>query len=534
MKKIAMYMRLSLEDADKDVESNSITNQRFLLKEFIHGNPEFCRCEVEEYYDDGYSGTNMNRPAVTRLLEEVKKGNTDCIIVKDFSRFSRDYIEMGSYLDQVFPFMGVRFISVNDNYDSKNHKGMTMEMDEAFKTLLYDFYSKDISEKYKVSLASKCAKGEYVFWQTPFGYEKNRDAKNRVRINEREAKIVRYIFQLSGEGLSTVRIAKKLHEEKIPTISQIRKSNTVSTESNVCWNHTVIGRILKNRFYIGEWTYHKTEAAFVGSKKKKAVPKEEWIVQENHHEPLVTMEEFMAVNMKKGNDNKRKHEKHPLTGILYCGGCGYAMSYKREPKRRLRTFKCKMHAQLQIEDCCTYFNAGILEELILSMLNRELLRTADLNESREVMKNSMQSRMSDLKRCIREAENQIDNLEDEKQAKYESYSEGAISAEEYGGSVQAAEDRISNVYFMIEKEKEKLSKLEEQYFKNVDDMKQVVKYMNITELTQEIVDTFIRKIKVYRDKRIEIEWNFNTVLSVPHLIPLDNYITPKIHDLATK
>ena len=231
MNRLAMYLRLSLEDkktVPDDIsgpkeESNSIGNQRKQILEYIHHDSELAKYEIMEFCDDGCSGTNMERPGMQKLLKEVKKSTIRCIIVKDMSRFSRDYIEIGTYLNQIFPFMGIRFIALNDHYDSREHQGSTIEIDTAFQTLLYDLYSKDVSVKVKASFENKCANGEYVFGQAPFGYEKSREVKNTVIVNEREADIVRHIFSLALEGKSSTQIAKQLYEEQIPTIMQIRK-----------------------------------------------------------------------------------------------------------------------------------------------------------------------------------------------------------------------------------------------------------------------------------------------------------------------
>ncbi|WP_277935386.1 recombinase family protein [Parablautia muri] len=177
MDRLAIYLRLSLEDADDKDESNSISSQRILLLDYIRNNRELEGKEVSEFCDDGYSGTSMERPGMQRLLKEIRENKIRCVLVKDMSRFSRDYIELGTYMNQIFPFMGVRFIAVNDHYDSRDHAGSTTPIETAFQTLLYDLYSKDISVKVKTSVENKCVNGEYVFGQVPFGYEKSRKIK---------------------------------------------------------------------------------------------------------------------------------------------------------------------------------------------------------------------------------------------------------------------------------------------------------------------------------------------------------------------
>lgn len=196
--KIAIYLRLSKEDEWITQESNSISCQRLLLKGYIERN--FENYEIMEFVDDGYSGTSMDRPGMKEMLTCVRQKKINCIIVKDFSRFSRDYVETGSYVEQIFPFMGVRFISVNDHYDSEDSHQKTIGMNLAFKTLVNDLYSKDLSVKVKSSLTSKKERGIYCSGNCPFGYRKKADDRNQVEVVEEEAEVVREIFRLTLEG----------------------------------------------------------------------------------------------------------------------------------------------------------------------------------------------------------------------------------------------------------------------------------------------------------------------------------------------
>lgn len=531
MKVVAIYLRISLEDSvklrftpfigvphkkriigDNDIldESNSITNQRFLLKEFIRENIEFSNCEIREYSDDGYSGTNFERPGVTKLFADLKRNLISCIIVKDFSRFSRDYIEMGTYLDQIFPFMGVRFISLNDNYDSKNHKGTTVEIDTAFKTLLNDFYCKDISLKIKTAFSNKCANGEYIFGQTPFGYEKMPNKRNQIRVNEKEAEIVRYIFELSVSGLSPVAIEKRLHKEQIQTCFEMRGKKRKNDSQIYCWSSMMVRKILDNRFYIGEFMYHKSEQISVGSNKTRRLPKSEWITIRGHHEAIISDDLFEKAKYNKtGRSTKRKNPKHPLTGKLYCGGCGFAMVYKREVNKKVyRRFECIKHSQLQIAACCTCYKADILEELVLTMLNKELMKLADLKENTKVLKSALKSRMDTLNERIRDVGRQTGELEQRKSKAYEDYAECRSNVEEYKQIAEMTEQMIEENRILVIRYQEDLTETEKAYFDNLDDLKQILRYSQVNELSQEVVDTFIHKIRVFKNKAVEIEWAF--------------------------
>lgn len=510
MERLALYLRLSLEDAGKKDESNSIGSQRKQIQEYIHHDSELCKYEVEEFCDDGCSGTSMERPGMQKLLEEVKAGRIQCIIVKDMSRFSRDYIEMGTYLNQIFPFMGVRFIALNDHYDNKEHPGSTIEIDTAFQTLLYDLYSKDISVKLKASFETKCANGEYVFGQVPFGYQKSTEVKNTVVVNEEEAQLVRRIFSLAMQGKSSTQIAKQFYEEKILTISQMRKSHKRPEDGRIhTWSAQAVRNILNNRFYLGEMAYGKTIREFVGSKRNIAVPKEDWKVISNHHEALITQEVFDQVSSFKGKRNVSAREKHPLIGKLICGGCGYSMSYKPlTEKNKSRRFECSKHSLLHIPDCCTCIQAAFLEETILMMLNKELMQRGNAAKQKENLLSFQKEVIQTLKRRLELYRRESEQIQVRKGVLYEKYALGEIEKEIYRMSTAELTERYASLSVKSDKASVKLAELESEYQRAEEDMKQIIRYSHIEVLTQEIVDVFIKKIYVYTGKRVEIEWNF--------------------------
>ena len=212
---IAIYMRVSKEDAKDKEESNSIGMQRMLLRKFVA--EKFSDYELSEFCDDGYTGTNFERPGAQKLLEQVRDSEISCIVVKDFSRFARDYIELGAYLEQIFPFLGVRFLSVNDNYDSSDYQGGIAGIDVNFRNLLYDLYSKDLSLKVRSSLAVRKEQGQYISGNSPFGYEKDPDDRHALVIAQDEAEIVKRIFSLKVEGYSSTQIARLFNADGIKT-----------------------------------------------------------------------------------------------------------------------------------------------------------------------------------------------------------------------------------------------------------------------------------------------------------------------------
>lgn len=514
MECLALYLRLSLEDEGEKDESNSISNQRKQIYEYIHHDSELSRYEAVEFSDDGYSGTNMNRPGMQKLLKEVKANKIQCIIVKDMSRFSRDYIEMGTYLNQIFPFMGIRFIAINDHYDSREHHGSTIEIDTAFQTLLYDLYSKDVSVKVKASFENKCANGEYVFGQAPFGYEKSKEVKNTVIVNEKEAEIVRYIFLLAMQSKTSTQIARQLYEENVPTIMQMRNPEKKYKDGKVhSWSAGAVRNILNNRFYLGEMAYGKSVRKSVGSQNGIAVPKEDWKVIRDHHEALISEEIYEQVSLfKPGYSTKRNREKHPLIGKLYCGGCGYSLNYKPiRGKNRYRRFECRKHALLQIPECCTYMSADLLEETVLMMLNKELMLRGNAMKQKENLSLFQRAGIQSLKKKLEECRQEIKLVQAEKDILYEKYALRQLDGKEYQKRAGGLTERLSSLSIKKDEAAMKLAALESEYRKAEEDMKQIIRYSHIEVLTQEIVDTFIKKVYAYKDKRVEIEWNFVSI-----------------------
>ncbi|MDO4649565.1 MAG: recombinase family protein, partial [Eubacteriales bacterium] len=276
---IAMYIRLSKEDDNDGDESNSITMQRNLLRHYVAEN--FSDYELLEFCDDGYSGTNFERPAVKRLLSAVRESEIQCIVVKDFSRFARDYIELGTYLEQIFPFLRVRFISVNDHYDSVNYQGGIADVDVEFKNLLYDLYSKDLSKNVRATLASLKEDGKYVSANCPFGYKKDPKDRHKLLIQEDEAEIVRRIFSLTLEGYTSVAIARLFNETHVKTPIEFKVERGETSRKpkgdRFLWDSSVICQILKNIVYIGHVAQKKTTNVF-GEKKKLSNAREDWLI----------------------------------------------------------------------------------------------------------------------------------------------------------------------------------------------------------------------------------------------------------------
>lgn len=350
----AIYARLSKED-DLDItnnsakHSNSIENQIVLIQNYIASHLDLRQYELVEYCDDGYSGTDFRRPRIQQLLSDVKCGKIQCILVKDFSRFGRNYLEVGTYIEEVFPLLGVRFISVNDHYDNQYYHydnqyyhPYVNSIDIAVRNIMYDYYSKDLSQKVKASFTIKQEKGYYLGGGIPYGYCRSQKEKGKIVIEKEAAEIVRRIFQMTKDGYSRSEIARILNESGVPApADQIRKhtsslAKSTFTEANTprkefYWTLDAIIRILRNQVYIGTTVNKKYKVKEIGSRKTVLLPKDEWNHVLNTHKGIVSQELFASVQQtfRRQNPklvrNRNTHEVGMLKGKIKCGVCQYSM-----------------------------------------------------------------------------------------------------------------------------------------------------------------------------------------------------------------
>lgn len=353
---IAVYIRLSREDPDKrkqeyKKESLSITNQRNYIQAYISSHEEFKGARRMEFVDDGYSGTNFNRPSVQKMLGMCRNREVDCVIVKDISRFGRNYLEVGSYLDQIFPCLGIRFIAVNDHYDSAAYRGTTGGIDVAFRNFFYDVYSRDLSGKVKSGVSVSMKKGEYHAGWIIYGYRKTEDGRG-LAVDENAAAVVRRIFEEIAEGKTAKTVARQLNEEGIPTVlaykQELGEQKNRQYEADI-WNGGSITKMIRNEVYQGDMIYKKAVRPRVGSKTRIRQPQETWTVIRDHHEPVVGRELF-----RKAND-RILHKKAPAGGrkkvgrsVVKCGCCKRTMELR---KTKTPYFVCRRRGLLADSLC---------------------------------------------------------------------------------------------------------------------------------------------------------------------------------------
>lgn len=507
---IAIYMRLSQDDGDSDRESNSIVNQRHFLYSYVE--KHFENYDLLEFQDDGYTGANFLRPGISELLEKVKNGKVDCIIVKDLSRFSRDYIEIGAYLEQIFPFAGVRFIAVNDGYDSDRFKGNVAGMDTSFKNLLNDLYCKDISVKVKSALKMKKESGIYANGSCTFGYRKDPEDRHKLLIDEEEADIVRRIFQMTLDGISSHKIAQTFNAEGVKTPIEYKMERGIATMTpkgkRFEWSGSTICQMLRNATYAGDIVYDKYETPEV-SGKSRLKPRSEWKVFRDHHEAIIDRDTFEYIQKSRGVKKAVKHKRHPLIGKMECGYCHKSLKIEHTKNPY---FFCGNKYVTQYKGCVERVNVQFLEEYLLFRLQEEAERQVDIHSFCMEVKNRIEQELELLYERKNQAKEKLKDVQTAQTEIYEEYVFKKRSKDDYieeKRELKKQEECFMNLSDDLEK---RIRTLQEVLSESVTDVYEYLQNRSLTELTQEVADRFVKRIVVYDEWNIEVEWNFSEKL----------------------
>lgn len=503
------YLRLSLADGDDKDESNSITSQRKIASDFCKR--EMPGEETYELVDDGYSGTNFNRPSMLKLLKLVREEKVKTIIVKDLSRFGRDYLDVGYYLEYFFPLYQVRFISIDDQFDSDKFNSSMKTMEVAIKSLLNDRYSKDISRKIISSVHLKKMAGEYCYGAVPFGYKKG-EVKNTIIIDDEAAKIVRYIFNLALEGNKIAQIARTLNEEKVCTpskyLSSIRKNYRVVEQ----WTYESVRNILTNRIYTGDTEAYKSHVKKVGSDAVKVIPEADREVIKNTHERIISREEFeLARNVITKTKPKTKSDKEIsnsiLTGKLVCGCCGNRL-FKGKAKNK--SFLCTNRRYVQYGVCK---EIRVDEEEMVRVLKNAIQAQLAMLAEQEKEKEYQIRRQANVQRVITDSSEKLEkkkkSLMDEKMKLYESYVSGEISKEEYLTCKEVLDSKLqklSEEEAGLEEEKKSLESVKAK--EPVMDVSKLKIHGATFDMTAEFIDSVIEQVVVNGNKEWEIVWKY--------------------------
>lgn len=517
--KAALYYRISKEDGDKE-ESYSISNQRDLVLDYLKDHPEIV--SYNEFIDDGYSGSNFERPGFKKMIDLVTKGKINCVIVKDLSRFAREYIGAGYFMDKLFPSLGTRLISINDGIDYAVDTSDNVKLVMTFKNIMNDSYLRDISVKIRSNLEIKRKKGEYIGSLVTYGYLKSPEDKHKIIVDQCVVEIIRNIYSKKMLGFSAFAIAEKLNLEKIPSPAEYKKQLAAvnkgikykSEYKPAKWSAKAVIRILTNQIYTG--TLIQGRLTTVNHKIKKIIEKdkEQWAVIENNHEPIISREEFDIVQRLMQRDTRMapgKDEPYLFSGFLKCGDCNDTMV------RRMSKYKGKetinyMCSKYKLRFGCTahWINEKVIYNAVVTAINSYCrnIKTLDLKLN-DIPKNEIeQADFIKIENAQRDKKAQISDLAhtiEVVQARCRNNLESQTSCDEICNDIRKSIDELQNDIGRLEKEKENICR-------RIDENRAWIKYFSetgeIKELNRVVLTNLIDEIRIFDDKRIVIKFNY--------------------------
>lgn len=532
----ALYCRLSQDDM-LDGESNSITNQKAILQKFADDNGFR---NTQFYVDDGFSGTNFNRPDFMRMIADVESGKVGIVITKDLSRLGRDYLLTGQYIEMVFPDYDVRYIAINDGVDTFKSENELM----AFKNIFNDWFARDTSKKIRAVFKAKGQSGKPLTTNPPYGYMKNENDKNHWVIDDEAAAVVRRIFKLCIDGYGPSQIARMLSEDNIliPSAYAESKGHVLNHayKKPTKWCKKTIVEILEKQEYIGHTVNFRSHIKSYKNKKKVKNDRTEWAVFENTHEPIISEHDFELVQELRSHKHRmQKSDKvNPFSGMVYCADCGKKMYLCRsrclsEDQEHL---KCSTYANDKDECSAHFIRTAVLRQILLSEINRTIEKVGIDEEgfANEALKSSRLRQDDELKKAkklVGQYSKRTAELDRLFIRLYEDNVSGKISDERF--------DMLSQKYETEQQEiKKNLSELtvfigsKEKKIADVTQFLSIVrKYTNITELTPEIMHEFIEKIVVHapdkssghRRQQVDIYYRFSVGVSCVEFDSRDFY-----------
>lgn len=518
----AKYLRLSIEDGDK-TESESIVNQSILIDNYMKSTSDMTI--VETFKDDGFSGTDFNRPGFQAMMKAVENKEINCIIVKDLSRFGREHIDVDRYIQKVFPQLGVRFIAINDNYDSETANITDTHLVLPVKSFVNDTYCRQNSQKVRSHLSAKRNIGDYVGNYVSYGYKKCVDDKSQIEIDPVAGKHVRDIFTWKMEGMSNQMIADKLNELGVLAPADYKRSTGVNFKSSFQthltskWSAVAIIRILKNPIYYGVLQQGKTQRINYKVKVQRALPQEEWAIFENHHKGIVTKEEFETVQMLLAKDTRiapGENRLYLFGGLLTCGDCGSNLIRRTTSYKGEKTIFYICASYNKKKDQCT--RHSIREDVLIKLVTDSLKIYCEMTDAIRsavayLKENSFDTQIlvqhDDVVLGLRNKLNKYYKLLHSLSGNLAS---GIISKDDYLLLRERYQVEIKNLETNIEKQEEYIEDLLDNKLMCEEWVKMFLEKPNLGELDRDMLLQYVDRIKVFEDKKIEIIYKFQDEL----------------------
>ena len=522
----AIYARLSREDNLSN--SDSIENQIALLERYIDARPYLQLADI--FADNGFTGTDFERPEWQRLMEAVQQRKINCIIVKDLSRLGRNYIETGEFLEKICPFFGIRFIAVNDNFDTDTAEA-NGQLSVSLSNIINDYYAKDISRKVTSALRSKMEKGEYIGSWEKYGYVKSPENKNQLIVNPETAPVVRMIYQWRSEGMSYMGINKKLNDMGIPSPGQYKADRGIVTNNNqkprkILWNKHMVTDILKDITYLGHLAQRKTTQCLYAGIPFSRTEEQDWIQVENTHEAIIEPELFekvQEINKKAAaaqKANRGKYDHLPKAKNIYgkkftCADCGSVMKLVRSistnKDKVYFTFKCPTHEEHGARACTAKrMRKADVDEAVLSSIKAQFELFLDC---REALDSLLKAKKKQVKKAgksdqAKELKKQLEKKKSVFSGLYRDLREGLIDDQDYAQTREILMEDISR----LEKQLAELKSAKAEYEEPLQEAKiwetLIEKYAHAEEISEELADAMIESMQMNGDNSLSIQFRY--------------------------
>jgi len=522
----ALYARLSVDNNTK--QSNSIESQLDIMKSHVRKHPELAECY--EYVDNGFTGTNFERPAFNRMMDDIRNGKINCIVVKDLSRFGRDYLETTNYIEVILPFLGVRFISVNDHFDTDNECNENKALEVALKNLVNDMYAKDVSKRLVVVRKQEIERGKFTGSNAPYGYlVDNTDPLRHYIIDEAASAVVREIYQMAVDGKSVRQISLELQERNLSIPGQYLKTGHLYQEEGdevKVWHVGTISNILRNQAYIGNLVQGRRRSRLCDNEKRHFTDKEEWIITENTHLAIVDKKTYDKVrsifekkvkdscfNSDRGKDIPMKEDKY--FDLLFCGNCGRRLLMSSRIKDRgkglVREYFYQCNATYDINNR-GYCKANIMEwkldKTVFIAMKNQVAAIAEKGDAIAFCEDAFAKKLKPLEVDIAKIKGKIAKVEYEENRRYEEYVVGDVSRDELEVFQKESAVQIKKLQNSLKEAERKYQKKEKELADILKLIKSIYKMKSRTELTRELLLLMVDKIIIYPNAFIEIQWKF--------------------------
>jgi DNA invertase Pin-like site-specific DNA recombinase len=525
-----IYVRLSIENSGKDDDGDSIENQTSICKEYVEEHPDLKLYDI--YEDNGKKGTNFDRPEFNRLMDDIRAGKVKCVLVKDLSRFGRDYIEAGEYLEKIFPFLGVRFISITDGYDSLTAGDAEGALMIPLKNMINDVYAKDISRKIITSFRARQEKGEYLPAFPPYGYVKSKTKAYRYEVDEEVAPYVRMIFEWKAAGVSHSEICKRLNDMGAVTPARRKVELGIwhaEKYKHTIWHGRTIIDIMKNATYTGTLVYGRMpKSLYQGIKCHRAKP-DEWRCIPDAHEAIVSQELFDKVQkifdersermQKKWAESKQVRDKivNLFVKRIYCGDCGKRMRFvKGNNALRDKNFyytnyvcggyldsgyrNCTRHS-IRYQDVVDAVFAAMQVQMEYALNQEKMMQKLRGTAKEHNLIDQYVAKVNYLTQELKKVNSRREGL-------FESFAEGILDEADYQYAKKSYDEEYASLEKQLSEAKSRKKELDGVLTANNEWLQAMHKVEDATELDQDLVNALVKKVLIYEDNRVEVEFKF--------------------------